>query len=98
MYRFQYVGRSSTPFRYRFTNYKACYRKLSSWSSVAQMNLFRHCSEENHHGFLQNIRVKIIDRLVRGKGYVRVSGNIRQTLSHPGVLMLGKWKHSCMTY
>ena len=31
---FQYVGSTSTPFRYRFNNYKACYRKFISGSSV----------------------------------------------------------------
>jgi len=41
------------------------------------MDLFRHFSEENHHGFLEDIRVEIIDRFIgRGIGYVRVSGNI----------------------
>ena len=30
------------------------------------MDLFRHFSEENHHGFLEDIRVKIVDRLVGG--------------------------------
>ena len=36
-------------------------------SSVSQMDLFRYFSEENHHGFLEDIRVKIIDRLIGGK-------------------------------
>ena len=26
---FQYMGSTSMPFRYRFSNYKACYRKFS---------------------------------------------------------------------
>ena len=60
------MGSTSTPFRYRFNNYKARFRKFSSGSSVPQMDLFRHFSEENHHGFLEHIRVKIIDRLVGG--------------------------------
>ena len=72
----QYVGSTSTPFKYRFHNYKACFRKFSSGSSVSQMDLFRHFSEENHRGFLEEIRVKMIDKLVGGMGYVRVSGNI----------------------
>ena len=63
---FQYVGNTSMPFRYRFNNYKAYYRKLSSGSSVPQMGLFRHFSEENHHRFLFDIRVKIIYRVVGG--------------------------------
>ena len=58
------MGSTSTPFRYRFNNYKACHRKFSSGSSVPQMDLFRHISEENHQGFLEY--VKIIGRLVGG--------------------------------
>ena len=52
-----------------------CYHKFSSESSVPQMDLFRHFSEEKHHGFLEDICVKIVDRLVGGIGYVRVSGS-----------------------
>ena len=73
MFEFQYVGSTSTPFRYRFNNYKACFRKFSSGSSVPQMDLFRHFSEENHHGFLEDIRVKIIDRPVGGGDRIRES-------------------------
>ena len=40
------------------------------------MDLFKHFSEEKLHGFLEEIRVNIIDRLVGGIGYVRASGNI----------------------
>ena len=64
---FQYVGSTSTPFRYRFDNYKASFRRFSSGSSVPHMDLFRRFSEENHHGFLDDIHVKIIGRLVGGK-------------------------------
>ena len=71
------MGSTSTPFRYRFNNYKACYRKLSSGYSVPQMVLFRYFSEDKHYGFLEGIHVKIIDRLIGGGvGYVKVSGNI----------------------
>ena len=31
---FQYVGSTSTPFRLRFNNYKACYRKFRLGPSV----------------------------------------------------------------
>ena len=44
--------------------FKACYRKFKSGYLVPQMDLFRHFSEEGHHGFLEDVRVKIIDRLV----------------------------------
>ena len=60
----QYVDSTNTPFRLRFNNYKACYRKFRSGSSVPQMDFFRHFSEEGHHGFVKDIRVTIIDRLI----------------------------------
>ena len=65
---FQYVGSTSTPFRRRFNTYKACYRSFRSGSSVPQMDFFRHFSEEGHHGFLEDSRVTIIDKLVGGGG------------------------------
>ena len=63
MYSFQYVGSTSRPLRLRFNNNKACYHKFRSGSSVPQMDFFRHFSEGGHHRFLEDIRVKIIDRL-----------------------------------
>ena len=60
---FQYVGSTSTPFRLRCNNYKACYHKFKSGSSVPQMDFFRYFAEEGHHGLLEDVRVKIIDRL-----------------------------------
>ena len=62
----QYVGSTRTPFRIRFNNYKACSRKFSLGASVPQAEFFRHFSGEGHHGFLQDISVKIIDRLTGG--------------------------------
>ena len=59
----QYVGSTCTPFRLRFNNYKACSRKFNLGSSVPQMEFFRHFSEEGHRGFLNDISVKVIDRL-----------------------------------
>ena len=46
-------------------HYKASYRKFRSGSSVPQMDFFRHFSKEGHHGFVEDIRVTIIDRLIR---------------------------------
>ena len=59
---------TSTPFRLRFNNYKACYRRFRLGSSVPQMDFFRHCSGNGHNGFLEDIRFAIIDKLVRGGG------------------------------
>ena len=75
LFGFQYVGSTSTPFRYRF-NYKCCCR-FSAASSVLQMDLFRSFCEENHHGFLEGMRLQIIDwSAEREIGYMRVSGII----------------------
>ena len=65
---FQYMGSTSTPFRLMFNNYEACYRRFKSGSSVPQMDFFRHLSEEGHHGFLEDIHVIKIDRLIGGIG------------------------------
>ena len=59
----QYVGSTNTPFRFRFNKYKACYRRFRSGSSVPQMDFFRRFSEEGHHGFVEDIRVTVIDKL-----------------------------------
>ena len=37
------------------------------------MDFFRHFSEERHHGFLEDIRVTIIDKLVGGGGRIHES-------------------------
>ena len=68
----QYVGSTNTPFRLRFNNYKACYRRYRSGSSVPQMVFFRHFSEEGHHGFVEDIHVIAIDKLI-GRGRMRES-------------------------
>ena len=66
VYGFQYVGSSSTPLGLRFNNNKACYRRFSSGFSAPQIDISRYDSEDGHHGFLEDIRVTIIDKLVGG--------------------------------
>ena len=66
----QYVGGISTPFRLRFNNYKACFHRFRSGSSVPQMDFFRHFSEDGHHVFLEDIRFALIDKLIGGIGYM----------------------------
>ena len=58
----QYESSTSTPFRLRFNNYRACYRRFWSGFSVPQMDFFRHLSKEGHHGLVEDIRVAIIDK------------------------------------
>ena len=59
----QYVGSTFTPFRIRFNNYKSSSRKFSSGISVTQAELFRHFTEDNHHEFLEDVSVQIIDKV-----------------------------------
>ena len=49
-----------------------CYRKFKSGSSVPKMNFLRNFSEEGDHGFLEDVRVKIIDRFI-GNDRIRES-------------------------
>ena len=59
----QYVGSTFTPFRIRFNNCKSSIMKFSSEISVTHAELFRHFAEDNHHGFLEDAIVPIIDRV-----------------------------------
>ena len=59
----QYVGSTFISFRARFNNFNSCSRKLSSGVAVTQAELFRHLTEANHHGFLEDVGCQIIDRL-----------------------------------
>ena len=59
----QYVGSTFTSFRARFNNYKSSSRKFSSGVAVTQAELFRHFTEANHHGFLEDVSFQIIDRV-----------------------------------
>ena len=68
----QCVGSTRTPFRLRFNNYKACYGRFRSGSLVPQMGFIRHFSEEGHHGFVEDILVTVIDKLI-GKDRTRES-------------------------
>ena len=60
---FQYVSCTGRPFRLRSNKYTEGYRRFMLGSSVPQMDFFRQCSEEGYHGFLEDTRVKTIDRL-----------------------------------
>ena len=46
----QYVGSSTTKFRFRFNNYRYCHRKYSSNQSVAQASFHAHFSQPDHNG------------------------------------------------
>ena len=46
----QYVGSSTTKFRFRFNNYRCCHRKYSSNQSVAQASFQAHFNQPDHNG------------------------------------------------
>ena len=50
----QYVGSTFTSFRARYNNYKSSRTKFSSVVAVTQSEFFRHFTEANHHGFLED--------------------------------------------
>ena len=59
----QYVGSTFTSFRARFNNYKSSSRTFSSGVAVTHSELFRHSTEANHNGFLEDVSFQIIDRV-----------------------------------
>ena len=66
----QYVGSTCTPFRLRFNNFNACNCKFIGGSlSIPQADIFQHFAGKDHHGFLQDIKVTIIERL-NGNGRI----------------------------
>ena len=46
----QYVGSSTTTFRFRFDNYRCCRRKYISIQSVSQASFHAHFSQPDHNG------------------------------------------------
>ena len=58
----QYVGSTFTSFRARFKNYKSSSRKFSSRVAVTQAELFRHFTETNHDGFIEDVSFQSIDK------------------------------------
>ena len=60
----QYVGSNFTSSRTRFNIYESSSRKFSGGMSVAQAELFRHFTEVNHNGFLEDVTSQIIDKVL----------------------------------
>jgi len=57
----QYVGSASTAFRYRFNNYRCCYRKHSSGSVVPQATFHAHFAQDGHRG-MEDWEFTLIDQ------------------------------------
>ena len=60
----QYVGSICWLLRLRFNNYKARSCKFNWGASGSQVEFLRHFTEEGHQGFLKDISIKAIDRLM----------------------------------
>ena len=54
------------------------------------MDLFRHFSKENHHGILEDIRDKIIDRLVGGDRIGETYQNFSKSVGLKAHIILSK--------
>ena len=51
----QYVGSTFTSFRVRFNNCKSASRRYSKGEVVTKADFFRHFTEANHHGFMEDV-------------------------------------------
>ena len=58
----QYAGQTAEEFRYRWSNYKNNDRKYQDYGTCMQQYLFKHFSEEGHHGFLEDVSITLIDK------------------------------------
>ena len=59
-------------------------------SGVPQADIFWHFVGEGHRGFLEDVRVVILDKLYENGRQRKVSGNKSWILSLPGVLISGR--------
>lgn len=58
----QYVGQTTDKFRYRWNNYKSCYRKACKGIEVPQQHLHEHFLSENHGGLEEDVEITLIDK------------------------------------
>ena len=58
----QYVGQSTGDFRFRWNNYKCNDRKYTRNEDCFQEHLFRHFHSGEHTGFLENVKITLIDK------------------------------------
>ena len=76
------------PLRVRFDNCRSSSRMFSCDISVTQTELFKHFTKANHNGFLEDVSIQIIDRVL---GDSRLSEGCWQFSLHsfiPGGLKL----------
>ena len=58
----QYVGETTWEFRFRWNNYKCNDRKYTRNEDCFQEHLFRHFHSGEHTGFLENVKITLIDK------------------------------------
>ena len=58
----QYVGQTTDKFRYRWNNYKACYRRACKGAEMRQKHLHEHFMGEDHQGLEKDVEITLIDK------------------------------------
>ena len=58
----QYVGETTGEFRFRWNNYKCNDRKYTRHEVCFQEHLFRHFLSGEHTGFLEIVKIRLIDK------------------------------------
>ena len=58
----QYVGETTGEFRFRSNNYRCNDRKYNRNEDCFQEHLFRHFHCGKHRGFLENVKITLIDK------------------------------------
>ena len=58
----QYVGETTGEFRFRWNNYKCNDRKYTRDEDCFQEHLFRHFHSGEYTGFLENVKITLIDK------------------------------------
>ena len=56
------MGQTTDKFRYRWNNYKACYRRACKGAEVSQKHFFENFMGENHLGLEKDVKITLIDK------------------------------------
>ena len=56
------MGQTTNKFRYRWNNYKACYRRAGREAKVPQKHLHEQFIGENHQGLEKDVGITLVDK------------------------------------
>ena len=56
------MGQTTDKFRYRWNNYKSCYRRVCRGAEVPQKYLHEHFMGENRRGLEKDVEITLIDK------------------------------------